>query len=140
MKGRLGEALAGRHARFLRFLAVGALNTLFGYSAFALLFVVMQRRNEALTAATVLGVLFNFFTTGRLVFDNRSWRTLLPFGLSYAVALAFNMILLNLLVALGLGTLVAQAVSLPPVVMVSYLINAHLVFRARPTGSAEPRR
>ena len=126
-----GTAFAHRHHRPLRFLAVGMLNTVFGYSAFALLFVVTQNRNASLIAATVLGTLFNFFTTGRIVFGNRTWRTLLPFVLAYGVALVLNLLVLNLLVALKVGTLVAQAVSLPVVVVISYLINARFVFRPR---------
>ena len=127
--GAAGLTLAGRHRRLLSFLAVGLLNTAFGYSVFTLLFVVTQHRNGALVVATLLGILFNFFTTGRIVFGNRTWRTLIPFVLAYGVALAFNLVVLNLLVALGIGTLIAQAVSLPVVVVVSYLINARLVFR-----------
>ncbi len=131
-----GTALVRRHRRLLSFLVVGMLNTAFGYSAFALLFVTTQHRNMSLVAATVLGILFNFFTTGRIVFGNRTWRTLGPFVLAYGVALGLNLAVLNLLVAVGVKTLQSQAISLPVVVVVSYFINARLVFRPTPTASS----
>lgn len=56
--------------RFARFLIIGALNTLFGFGVFYLLLLAHLRPGPALAVATVLGVLFNFMTTGRVVFEN----------------------------------------------------------------------
>jgi putative flippase GtrA len=130
------EALVGRcvefaikHRRILRFLVVGGVNTVFGYSMFALIYLFTHQHNVALLAANVVGVIFNFFTTGRIVFGNRTFRTLAPFCLAYGVALALNAIILNGLIALRISALIAQAISLPVVVIVSYVINARFVFR-----------
>ena len=131
-------SLARRQRQLLRFLAVGILNTVFGYSAFAGLFILTNQRDGSLIVATILGILFNFFTTGRIVFGNKTWRTLLPFILAYGVALGLNLMALNVLVRLGVGTLIAEAISLPLVVVVSYLINARFVFRARPPRNLSP--
>ena len=117
---------------------MGILNTIFGYSAFAGLFILTNQRNGSLIVATILGILFNFFTTGRIVFGNKTWRTLLPFILAYGVALGLNLMALSVLVRLGVATLIAQAISLPLVVVVSYLINARFVFRARPPRNLSP--
>ena len=62
--------------QFVKFLLVGALNTLFGYSVFAGLVYAGIAPMPALLLTYVVGVLFNFVTTGRLVF-NRSRASLL---------------------------------------------------------------
>lgn len=115
--------------RFGRFLVVGAGNTLFGYSVFAILFLLTRQHQLAIVVATIVGAVFNFFTTGRLVFKNRDAWAIVPFLTGYGVALGCNVLLLEGLVRLGVDALLAQAVSLPLVVITSYLINARLVFR-----------
>src|SRR4051794_31535961 len=91
-----GRSFSGlTRVRFIRFLAVGALNTAFGYGVFAVVYLATARHNLAVVVATGLGILFNFATTGRLVFGNRSWRKLLPFALAYGAALALNLVALN---------------------------------------------
>ena len=114
--------------RPVRFLLVGGLNTLFGYGLFALFFLVSHHRQMSLVVATVIGALFNFFTTGRLVFADRGYRMLAPFILGYGVVLAANMALLEGLARLGLPTLAAQAVAMPAVVVLSYVTNRYIVF------------
>ncbi|MGX1305312.1 putative flippase GtrA [Amorphus suaedae] len=123
------RALIIRHQRLVRFLLVGVVNTIFGYSVFALLYLLTHHHNFSVIAATIIGIIFNFFTTGRIVFGNKSLRALLPFIMAYGVALALNLVVLNLLLAVGISALIGQAISLPVVVIVSYLINARFVFR-----------
>jgi putative flippase GtrA len=53
---------------FVRFLAVGVLNTAFGYAFFALLVWAGLWYPAAAAASTIGGIVFNFNTTGRLVF------------------------------------------------------------------------
>lgn len=114
--------------RPFRFLLVGGLNTLFGYGLFTAFYLTSHMRQSSLVAATVFGVLFNFFTTGRLVFANRGFKTMVPFFLGYGMVLLVNMALLEVLVRAGVATLVAQAITLPLVVALSYLINRYAVF------------
>ena len=124
-----GIALFERYRRPILFVLVGVLNTAVGYGLFALVFVFTQSHRVALVIATILGVLFNFFTTGRIVFDNRSGRALVPFVFGYVITLGVNFILLELLVMGGVNPLVAQALCLPVVVVLGYLINSRIVFK-----------
>ena len=118
--------------RFARFLVVGIINTAFGYSVFAALYLVSGGMHRmAITVATVIGVAFNYFTTGRLVFANRGLAALGPFVLGYAAVLALNIIAVDLLVDAQFSALVAQLVCLPFIVLCSYLINDRLVFGRR---------
>jgi putative flippase GtrA len=121
--------LAGPEGRFIRFLAVGALNTAFGYLVFAVAYLTIGSHRAALVIATVIGVLFNFVTTGRIVFGSRDPRRLLPFVASYVVSLGLNFVLLELLVRVGAPPLVGQIIALPMVVVTTYVICAKLVFR-----------
>jgi putative flippase GtrA len=115
--------------RFGRFLVVGALNTGFGYAIFALLYVATSSHRFALVTATIAGVVFNFFTTGRLVFASRNARRFVPFVAGYVIALGINFVLLEILLRLGIDPLLGQIISLPIVVLATYAINARLVFR-----------
>jgi putative flippase GtrA len=126
-----GEAAAlfERYRQPILFILVGMLNTAVGYGLFAILFLLTQSHRIALVIATILSVLFNFFSTGRIVFGNRSGSALVPFILGYAVTLGVNFVLLELLVHAGVNPLVAQAVCLPVVVVLGYLINSRIVFK-----------
>ena len=60
--------------RLLRFFVVGAVNTFFSYLVYAALILIGAHYTLATLISTVLGVIFNFFTTGRIVFrsmDNK---------------------------------------------------------------------
>jgi putative flippase GtrA len=128
----MGEKLlAGERRRMLTFLVVGVLNTVVGYGLFAVLFLTTQSYRVAAVVAYAGGIIFNFFSTGRLVFKSRRVSALLPFVAGYLVILGANLALLEVLVGLGMNALIAQAVSLPLLVVASYLINSRIVFRSR---------
>ena len=55
---------------FARFLVVGVVNTLFGYGVFCLALWATQQPTLAVVISTVLGVLFNFRSTGVVVFGS----------------------------------------------------------------------
>jgi putative flippase GtrA len=115
--------------RFARFLAVGLLNTAFGYGVFAAGVLAGLAPAWALLPATVLGIGFNFLTTGRLVFASRDTTRLPRFVLCYAAVYGFNALALEALADLGLSPLASQLVLLPPVVVATFAIMRLLVFR-----------
>lgn len=117
--------------RFGRFLVVGVLNTAFGYGAFYLLLRAGFAATPALALATIVGVVFNFFTTGRVVFANCDPARLWRFASVYAIVFVFNAALLELALRLGVGAAGAQALLLAPCVALSYFLNRTLVFDAR---------
>lgn len=118
-------------AQFVRFLFVGALNTLFGYSVFAGLILAGMPAMPALVLAYVVGVLFNFFTTRRLVFNRAERGSLLRFIVAYVVIYFVNLGLFKLAEAAGASALLAQALCLPPVAAFSFLLLKFQVFRGR---------
>ena len=122
-------------ARFARFLATGALNTAFGYGIYALLVALGVPYLAALVAATAAGLVFNYFTFGKLAFRAAVGRAgFARYLAGYGVALAFNAALLWLARGvLGLDPYVAQLACLPPTVGVTYLVLDNWVYAtARP--------
>lgn len=115
--------------RFFRFLLVGGLNTAFGYGVFALFVVAGLHYAAAALLSTVLGILFNFRTTGGLVFRNRDDRLLLRFVLVYAITYVVGVSALKAAKAAGVPVLVAAAVQLLPMSLLAYGLQRTLVFR-----------
>lgn len=121
-----------RHAetrRFARFLIVGTINTLFGYGVFAALITAGLESALALALATIAGVIFNYFTTGKLVFANSGAAMLPRFILAYVISYSANLAMLKGLEQAGFDTLVAQALCLPPTVLLSFALLRWFVFR-----------
>ena len=118
--------------KFFRFLVVGGLNTLFGYSLFALLIFVGLHYSLAVLVSTALGVLFNFKTTGSIVFKHNNNALLFRFVLGYGVVYALNVGLLKALSLLGFNMYAGGAMLLLPMALVSYFLNSRLVFKGHP--------
>lgn len=120
------------HTRqFLRFLVTGVVNTLFGYGVFAVTLLATADHRLALLVANVLGVLFNFLTTGRFVFGSRQLHRLPLFIGGYVVCFLVNLWALDFLHDIGVPAMLAQLVLLPAMVILSFIINKLIVFRSR---------
>jgi putative flippase GtrA len=115
--------------RFVTFLFVGGINTLIGYAIFAVLILLGVPTAAAAIVGTILGVLFNFFSTGGVVFKNRAARLLPRFIAVYVVQMAINVAALRVLENAGLHALVAGAIILPPLAVFTYFALRQFVFR-----------
>jgi putative flippase GtrA len=115
--------------RFLRFLLVAALNTVFGYSLFAGLILLGIRYPLAAAFGTVIGILFNFQTTGRLVFMRHDLSLILRFFAVYGISYFVGVGLLWWADHHSISVLVAAAVLAVPMGFFSYTLQRLLVFR-----------
>lgn len=138
--------------KFIRFLFVGVINTLFGYGLFVLFIWFGMHYSIALLCSNILGILFNYKTTGYIVFANKSNRLILQFFLVYGVVYLFNLLELYLLdksnvyeyilsfpildflyeLPLNLnkvGDVIGQAITLLPNAILSFLLNKIFVFK-----------
>jgi len=61
---------------FYRYLVVGIGNTVFGYSIFMLFLYIGLHYSVAVLLSTIIGILFNFYMYGRVVFKSNSWELL----------------------------------------------------------------
>lgn len=114
--------------RFVTFLAVGGLNTLVGYAIFAGLTLLGAGHVTAVIGATILGLLFNFQSIGRIVFASKDVRLLPRFGAVYVVQAVSNLGLLQLATAAGLSSLIAEALTLPVLAVLTYVLMHRFVF------------
>jgi putative flippase GtrA len=117
----------GDRARLLRFLLVGVANAAFGYGVFALIVVLFGTPNIAVVVSTVLGVLFNFYSYGALVFTQRGGR-FAPFVLVYSLLMLLNIACLNVLMWLGLPALVGSAILIMPLALAAYVLSSKYVY------------
>ena len=115
---------------FFRFLLTGALNTAFGYAAYAVFLAAGLAYQFALLAATVLGMTFNFFSFGALAFRARGGPTdFARFVLVYGAIFALNAGMLHFATAhLRWNPYLAQAACLPAVALIGYVALGRLVY------------
>jgi putative flippase GtrA len=117
-------------ARFLRFLLAGVANTAFGFAAYSALIVAGAPVWMAVLLANVLGIVFNFVSTGAFAFRDTSLRRLPKFVLCYAAVYALNVGLVHIAIAqFAMGKISAQAVITLPMAVLTYVLLKTFVFR-----------
>jgi putative flippase GtrA len=117
--------------RFLKFVFVGIINTIFGYSLYALLLVFNFHYTLAVLFSTIIGVLFNFKTTGKLVFKCSENKFILKFILVYAVVYIINTLIIKISTGYGFNFYWGGIFSLLFTVPISFLLNSEFVFRGK---------
>ena len=121
--------------RFVRFLLVGVLNTIFGYFLYGTLILIGLDYKLAVLLATILGVLFNFQTTGKLVFGSKNNKLIFRFVLVYVVTFLLNVEALRIVDAIDIGIeqktkmLIAGAILVLPMAVISFILMKLFVFR-----------
>lgn len=116
--------------KFFKFIFVGLLNTAFAYFIYALLITIGFIPNIALFFQYILGVLWNFKTTGTMVFNNNNNKLLFKFIISYIITFTLNSIALYLCTeVLALNEYLSQAILVPPFAIMSFLIFKFWVFK-----------
>ena len=117
--------------KFIKFLFVGVLNTCFSYFIYALLIFIGLKANLALFFQYILGVLWNFKTTGSLVFRNHDNKLIFKFISAYVFTFLLNSLLLKILI-MYLNPYIAQALLIFPIALVSFVVMKFWVFKKNP--------
>ena len=124
--------------RFVRFLVVGGINTVFGYSVFAVLILLKVAYPIAAFLSTVLGVLFNFKSYGRLVFGSHDNRLIFRFFGVYGVCYLLGLAPLAWAKAHAVPILLMAAICALPMAAIGFWLQRAFVFHARgPSPSME---
>lgn len=125
---RFGEFF---NPKIVKFLGTGLLNTIFGYSIYAALIFFEIPYLAALFAATIAGVIFNFFSFGRLVFNGENgWSVFGKFVIAYFLIYLVNSILLEVLVqSILLNPYIGQIVCIPISVLLSWFLMSKWVYK-----------
>lgn len=114
--------------RFIRFLFVGGINTLFGYSVFALFIFLKFHYSLAVLFGTILGILFNFKTTGKMVFNNADNSLLFRFVGIYTVTYLINVACLKVFDVFKINMFLAGAFLILPMALFSFMLQRKFVF------------
>ena len=114
---------------FTRYLLVGALNTAFGYSVFALLVFVGLHYSIALFFATVVGIFFNFKTFGIIVFAQNERRLIWRFITVYAILYAVNVFLVFIFLPFLGNIYVANALAIILNATLGFYLNKRYVYK-----------
>ncbi len=116
--------------KFFKFLFVGFLNTLVSYMLYAFFITIGLIPNLALFFQYILGVLWNFKTTGVIVFKNHNNKLIFKFIGTYIITFFINSVLLNILaVQIELNEYLSQALLVLPVALLSFLLFKFWVFK-----------
>jgi len=109
-------------------LLVGVLNTAVGYSLFLIALWAGLHYSAAIALATILGTLFNFKSTGVIVFQSHDHARLLRFVMVYGLVYAVNVVGVATLLQFGLQAWFAGLLLLLPLALLSYVLNSRYVF------------
>ncbi len=114
---------------FIRFILVGILNTMVGYGLFALFIYLGLHYSLAVLFSTILGVLFNFKSIGKLVFNSNNNERIYHFIGVYILLYLLNVSGLWGLSSIGMENMyVAGAILLAPLAIISFILNKNFVF------------
>ena len=122
-------------SQFLRFILVGGLNTAFGVGVYCLAIYVGIPYYIATLLSNVLGVCFNFITTGNLVFRNSNPRLIFRFVMAYVLIYFINTAVVKVFILLGMNDYWAGILATPVVALCSYSLLKHFVYRKNQTQS-----
>lgn len=114
---------------FVKFILVGILNTAFGYGAFALLMYTGLHYSAAVVLSTIAGILFNFKTTGVLVFKNKDNSLIFKFIAVYTLVCITGIIILRLAQIAQINLYFAGLVSTGICAVTAFLLNKNWVFK-----------
>ena len=83
----------------------------------------------AILISTVLGIVFNFFSLGYIVFRNTDLKKIFVFVAAYVFIYFVNIFFFHLFQENGVNKFVSQAACLPIIAVLSFVLNNSIVFR-----------
>lgn len=123
--------------KFIKFLFVGGLNTAFGYGVFALFIAFHLHYSVASFLSTVCGILFNFKTTGIIVFKNHDNGLIFRFFAAYGIIYGLNLLGLKVFDMIHFNIYGAGFILLFPMAVVSFVLMKKFVFINKKEGNDE---
>ena len=115
--------------QFVKFLLVGALNTIFGFVVY-ILFALCELSNlMVLIWSYSTAIIFNFYTMGSFVFSDIGVARMPRFIILYATVLIINLKLIEWLSPIYGGRIPAMAIIIMPMACLIYLMQRWFVFR-----------
>ena len=118
--------------KFIKFLFVGGINTIAGYLFFAFFIFLGIHYAIATILSTICGIIFNFFSTGKLVFKNKNNLLFFRFILVYAVNWFIAVIFIHFYkIFINDNEYLAGFIILIPTAVLSFILMKHFVFNEK---------
>lgn len=117
--------------KFVKYIAVGIVNAIFGYSLFALLVYMNVHYALAMLLTTIIGIIFNFKTIGNIVFKSNDNSLLFKFVLVYAITYFLNIAGLRMFERHNINMYLGGFLLLFPIAVISFMLHNRVVFRER---------
>nr|WP_070959190.1 GtrA family protein [Hyphomonas sp. Mor2] len=113
--------------RFIKFLLVGLVNTGFGYAVYAVLVLLGLTPQVALLLSFAIGVLWNYLTTARFVFEITGFGRLPAYCICYVFIYALNAGILQFAIDKNIEPLLAQAVLTPIFAVITFALLSRVL-------------
>ena|SRR3990167_1190992 len=113
------------------FILVGMLNTLFSYVCYAFFIYYGLHYAFAALLATCLGIIFNFNTTGKIVFNNLQFQLIFKFIGVYLFLYCLNVSILTLLTFFSSNNYLNGFIAIFPLATIAFVLNKFLVFKEK---------
>jgi len=115
--------------QLIKFILIGGLNTMFGYSLYAFFIYVGINYFFAIFFSTILGILFNFKTIGKFVFENEDYSLLTKFVLAYSVTFILNVSIVTFIRGKGYDDYTSGFIAIIISSALSFIFTKYLVFK-----------
>ena len=125
-----GRSDQGIGLQAIRFILVGGLNTAFGYTTYAIGYLAGLPPTGALLFSACIGVFFNFFTVGTLVFGTTRPAAFPKLAVNAALVFLLNGAVLNAVIHAGVSPLPAEIIALCVVMPINFVVAKYLIFRS----------
>ncbi len=118
------------NTKFIKFIFVGILNTIFSYFIFVVIFYFTNNKELTLSLSFVIAIIFNYLMMSKYVFsDKKAFGKLLKFFLVYIVLYIVNIIHLKVCVDIyDFNVYFAQFLTLLYLPLLSFYLNNKYVF------------
>ena len=113
----------------LKFIVVGGINTIFGYGIYWGLLQLDVYFTIAAFFSTLLGIIFNFFTIGRLVFQSKNNALFYKFVFVYGFLYLLSIAGISFIHDFNVSYEIAGAIMIMPSAIISFVLNKNLVFK-----------
>lgn len=115
--------------QIFNFILVGILNTIVGYTLYAFFIFIGFHYIVAVTCSTILGILFNFKTISKFVFQTHDNKLIIKFFSVYVIVFIVNIIIIKLFKLLGFDDYIAGLIALFPCAAISFVLNKFYVYK-----------
>ena len=113
----------------VKFLFVAGINTLFGYSIYALILFLLKNVYASIVLSNIIAILFNFKTYGAIVFKSHDNSKIFRFFAVYLFAMCFQMGFMKVLNMAGVtNSYLAGAIITLPSAGLSFLLMRRFVY------------